>query len=199
MSTSAGGAASGSDAGGSSRVRGPRPRGRRASPGAAPMHALRGGIDLGGTKIEAIVVDKANKVLGSARHPTPTTGTPADVAKQMAAAMTEAASAAADQHAGAGRDRRRLARHDRRRGRHRHQRPQPAGLGRNLPGGPRARQGAGHPGCASATTCRSRRVVEFELGAGRPYESLIGVFWGTGMGGGLVLDWQTVARPRRRR
>ena len=30
--------------------------------------------------------------------------------------------------------------------------------------------------------------AEFHLGAGKPYESLIGVFWGTGVGGGLVLD-----------
>ena len=30
--------------------------------------------------------------------------------------------------------------------------------------------------------------AEFKLGAGRPYRSLIGVFWGTGIGGGLVLD-----------
>src|SRR6185312_17100020 len=30
--------------------------------------------------------------------------------------------------------------------------------------------------------------AEFELGAGRPYGSLLGVFWGTGVGGGLILD-----------
>ena len=30
--------------------------------------------------------------------------------------------------------------------------------------------------------------AEFKLGAGRPYQSLLGVFWGTGVGGGLVLD-----------
>jgi len=30
--------------------------------------------------------------------------------------------------------------------------------------------------------------AEFHLGAGRPYDSLIGVFWGTGVGGGIVLD-----------
>jgi glucokinase len=29
---------------------------------------------------------------------------------------------------------------------------------------------------------------EFALGAGRPYESLLGVFWGTGVGGGIILD-----------
>jgi glucokinase len=30
--------------------------------------------------------------------------------------------------------------------------------------------------------------AEFKLGAGRAYRSLIGVFWGTGVGGGLILD-----------
>ncbi|MDQ3725044.1 MAG: ROK family protein, partial [Actinomycetota bacterium] len=30
--------------------------------------------------------------------------------------------------------------------------------------------------------------AEFQLGAGREFESLLGVFWGTGVGGGLVLD-----------
>src|SRR5947209_11679401 len=29
--------------------------------------------------------------------------------------------------------------------------------------------------------------AEFHLGAGRPYQSLLGVFWGTGVGGGLIL------------
>ena len=30
--------------------------------------------------------------------------------------------------------------------------------------------------------------AEALLGAGRPYPSLLGVFWGTGVGGGIVLD-----------
>jgi glucokinase len=30
--------------------------------------------------------------------------------------------------------------------------------------------------------------AEFHLGAGKPYRSMLGVFWGTGVGGGLVLD-----------
>jgi glucokinase len=30
--------------------------------------------------------------------------------------------------------------------------------------------------------------AEFHLGAGKEFQSLIGVFWGTGVGGGLVLD-----------
>src|SRR5205085_1488186 len=30
--------------------------------------------------------------------------------------------------------------------------------------------------------------AEFELGAGQPYRSVLGVFWGTGVGGGVILD-----------
>jgi glucokinase len=30
--------------------------------------------------------------------------------------------------------------------------------------------------------------AEFKLGAGKPYKSVLGVFWGTGVGGGIVLD-----------
>ena len=54
----------------------------------------RGGIDLGGTKIQTVVVDGRWKVLGEARRPTPTTGGPEDVAEQMAGAMREAATEA---------------------------------------------------------------------------------------------------------
>ena len=55
---------------------------------------MRGGIDLGGTKIEAIVVDKENQVRGSSREPTPTDGGPAGVAAQMVKVLREAAAAA---------------------------------------------------------------------------------------------------------
>src|SRR5829696_6914620 len=54
---------------------------------------LRGGIDLGGTKIQAAVVDDEGTVLRDARHPTPTGG-PQDVANACAAALKEAAEGA---------------------------------------------------------------------------------------------------------
>src|ERR671936_1221729 len=56
--------------------------------------ANRGGVDLGGTKIQTVIVDAKNKVLGEARRPTPTSGTPADVKDAIAAALVEAADAA---------------------------------------------------------------------------------------------------------
>src|SRR5687767_9563005 len=53
-----------------------------------------GGIDLGGTKIQAVVTDDRHEVLGAARHPTPTRGGPADVALAIVGAAREAAAEA---------------------------------------------------------------------------------------------------------
>ena len=56
---------------------------------------LRGGIDLGGTKIQTVVVDAGGEVLGQSRRPTPTSGRPARTSpREMAAALREAAAEA---------------------------------------------------------------------------------------------------------
>ena len=52
-----------------------------------------GGIDLGGTKIEAAVFDEDGTLLGSARRTTPTAGGPQDVANEMGATLAQAARA----------------------------------------------------------------------------------------------------------
>jgi glucokinase len=149
--------------------------------------APRGGIDLGGTKIQAVVVDPGHAVIGQARHPTPTEGGPEDVANAMAAAMTEAASQAGvetDALAGVGVG-------------------SPGDVdpvagtvtsARNLPGWEGAFALGASLEHALGTRARLGNDVqvatdaEFELGAGREYRSLLGVFWGTGVGGGIVLD-----------
>jgi len=59
----------------------------------SPM-SIHGGIDLGGTKIQAAIVDDDHDVLGSARRATPTSGGPADVAAEMEAALRDAAASA---------------------------------------------------------------------------------------------------------
>jgi glucokinase len=148
---------------------------------------LRGGIDLGGTKIQAVVVDAGHEVLGAARHPTPTAGGPRDVADALLATMREAAS-------GAGVGTEAL-----------------AGVGIGAPGETDAAAGtvtsAGNlPGWSGTFALApalagplGTRVVlgndvqvatdaEAELGAAREFSSLLGVFWGTGVGGGIVLD-----------
>jgi glucokinase len=148
--------------------------------------AYTGGVDLGGTKIQAVILD-AGDVAGQARRPTPTTGGPAGVAAQIAEAVQEAAAQAGVEASSLD------------------------GIGIGSPG--KVDDGAGTvtgaknlPGWAG--TFNLRRALEkacgapvslgndvqvatdaeFELGAGRPYSSLLGVFWGTGVGGGIVLD-----------
>ena len=56
--------------------------------------ALRGGIDLGGTKIQAAVVGARNGVRGQARVPTPKDGGPDGVLQAMADAIRSAAAQA---------------------------------------------------------------------------------------------------------
>jgi glucokinase len=146
---------------------------------------MYGGIDLGGTKIQAAIVDDDHSVLGSARRSTPTTGGPPEIAAEMEAALRDAAKAAEMEPAalvgvGVGS-------------------PGTIDAGsvtsaRNLPGW----QGA-FPLAATLERALGCRVevgndvqvatdAEFKLGAGRLYRSLLGVFWGTGVGGGLILD-----------
>ncbi|MBS1871050.1 MAG: ROK family protein [Actinobacteria bacterium] len=151
------------------------------------MPRARGGIDLGGTKIQAVVVDADSAVLGQARHPTPTSGGPADVAAAMAAALREAAQGAGVEPAaltgvGVG---------------------SPGAIdadagsvsgARNLPGWEGTYPLAGQLGEQLGTPVSLGNDVqvatdaEVALGAGRGYRSLLGVFWGTGVGGGIVLD-----------
>jgi glucokinase len=149
--------------------------------------ALRGGIDLGGTKIQAVVLDDAGEVLGSSRQPTPTTGGPPEVAEAMVAAAREAAEQAGTETG------------------------ELAGIGVGSPGDVDARartvtsarnlpdwEGTFALGKALSDELGTRislgndvnvaTTAEFQLGAGRPYSSLLGVFWGTGVGGGVVLN-----------
>jgi glucokinase len=147
----------------------------------------RGGIDLGGTKIQTAVVNGRWQVLGEARRPTPTSGGPSDVAEQMAEAMREAAQAAnletsalAAVGVGSPGDV--------------NERTGSVSQARNLPGWDGTFKLGPWLGKKLGTTVKVGNDVqvateaEFHLGAGRPYKSLVGVFWGTGVGGGLILD-----------
>ena len=145
--------------------------------------SLLGGIDLGGTKIQAVVVGERFEVLGDARVPTPTSGGPQDVADAMAAALRQAADGHGD--------------------------PDAIGIGspgvidedagtvssaRNLPDwegsfplGPALQEAVGAP-VALGNDVNVATDAEFQLGAAREFASLLGVFWGTGVGGGIILD-----------
>jgi glucokinase len=148
---------------------------------------LRGGIDLGGTKIQTVIVDSGGKAQGEARRPTPTRGSPADVAKAMADALREAAVAAgikpeALQGVGVGSP-----------GEANGKTGIVSGA-RNLPGwegsfplGETLSQALGTE-VRIGNDVQVATEAEFHLGAGREFRSLIGVFWGTGVGGGIILD-----------
>ncbi len=152
------------------------------------MSVTYGGIDLGGTKIQAIVLDaQSGKVLGQARSSTPLEGGPQAIVKAMAETLQEAAED----------------------GKVPLERLSAVGVG--SPGDVDAQTGTveharnlsewedAFPLAAAlservgAKTCVGNDVdvatlAEFELGAGREANSLLGVFWGTGVGGGIVLD-----------
>ena len=149
---------------------------------------MRGGLDLGGTKIQAVVVDEDFRVLGKSRRPTPGEGGPPAVADALAAALTDAA-AEAGVDAGA-----------------------LEGVGLGSPGAVDARAGTvaearnipdwgegAYPLAAALGERLGARVAlgndvqvgvdaEYALGAAKDSPSLLGVFWGTGVGGGIILD-----------
>jgi glucokinase len=148
---------------------------------------LRGGIDLGGTKIQAVVVNAEGGPRGDARRPTPTEGGPTDVARAMEDALREAASAAGVKP------------------------EELAGVGVGSPGDADGKTGVvsgarnlpGWEGSFALGEALSEALGaevrigndvqvavegEYELGAGKEFGSLLGVWWGTGVGGGIILD-----------
>jgi glucokinase len=146
---------------------------------------MRGGIDLGGTKIQAVIVE-AGEVRGQQRLPTPAEGGPADVAEQIVAALRGAATDAGVEPGslcaiGVG---------------------SPGNVdavtgvvsgARNLPGWEGSFPLAEHVSSALGPPVTVGNDVdvavraEVRLGAARPYRSALGVWWGTGVGGAVVI------------
>jgi glucokinase len=148
---------------------------------------MRGGIDLGGTKIQAVIVDSRSKVHGEARLPTPSKGGPPDVVAAMVEALAQAARSAGLEVG------------------------ELSGVGVGSPGavdseagtvsGARNLPGWGDEPYPMGSALEERTGVsvtlgndvqvgvdaEFALGAARDHDSLLGVFWGTGVGGGIIL------------
>lgn len=146
-----------------------------------------GGLDLGGTKIQAVLVDEQGTVLARARRATPQQGGPPVIVEELAATLQDAARTLGLEASAL------------------------AGVGVGCPGAVNAADGtllhAGNlPGWTEPYAlgpALSERVkvpvflgndvqvavaAEFRCGAGRPYRSLLGVWWGTGVGGGLILN-----------
>jgi glucokinase len=148
---------------------------------------MRAGVDLGGTKIQAIVAGEGAEVVGSARRATPQHGGAVAVAAEIATTVHESL-AAADVALG-----------------------DLAGVGIGAPGsidpaagvvvevanidgwdepyplGPEVGRELGIP-VVVGNDVNVAVDAERRFGAGRGFESFLGVFWGTGIGGGLVVD-----------
>jgi glucokinase len=153
---------------------------------------LRGGLDLGGTKIEAVIVDDEYRVVAQARRPTPTSGGPPAVVEELAAAIGAAAATTDVQPV------------------------ELAGVGvgspgvvdpaagtvaraKNLPDWEEAFPLADKLGEALGVPVRLGNDVavaveaEAALGSGREHRSFLGLWWGTGVGGAIFVNgarWQ---------
>jgi glucokinase len=152
----------------------------------AAMAKVTAGVDLGGTKIQTVVLD-GRKVMGSTRVLTPQTG-----AQDVMASIADTVKLSLDQ---AGSSIKEL---------------QGVGIGTpgeidaddgvvslaaNVPGftgrvelGPTVSKALGKVPVRIDNDVRVAILGEFRRGAGRPYRNFLGVFVGTGVGGGLVLE-----------
>ncbi len=148
---------------------------------------MRVGVDLGGTKIQAVAIRRGAEVDGAARRETPTIGGPEAVAVEMAKAARAAIAAAGGEPADV------------------------RGVGVGAPGAIDAATGtvmqvANIDGWLEPFALGPALSAELEVpvsvsndvsvaveaerryGAGRGVSSFLGVFWGTGVGGGIVVD-----------
>ncbi len=153
----------------------------------AAVTRMRGGLDLGGTKIQAVVTDGEATVLGKARRETPQLGGPEAVVFELAEALRQALDEAGVEPMGL------------------------AAVGVGAPGSIDTASGTVTQvaniegwdlpfplGPALADELgRTVRIgndvnvaveAERRFGAGREFQSFLGVFWGTGVGGGIVMD-----------
>ncbi|HEX9377588.1 MAG TPA: ROK family protein [Actinomycetota bacterium] len=151
------------------------------------MAKLTAGVDLGGTKIQSVILGN-RAVVGNARVPTPQTGAP-----DVVAAIVGTVKAALEQAGGTVKE---LAgvgigtpgEIDAERGE--------VSLASNVPGfvdppvplGPQVSRGLSRVPVHIDNDVRVAILGEFTRGAGRPYRNLLGVFVGTGVGGGLILE-----------
>ena len=157
----------------------------------SPRKNAWGGVDLGGSKIQTVIVTREGDVLAEQRAETPTKGGPEAITAAMAQTLTAAAEQAG------------------------YETDSLSGVGAGSPGQVDASAGtvaqAGNLSdwvkpfelAAALTDALGAKVqlgndvqvatrAEAQLGAGRGYDSMLGVFWGSGVGGGIVLegrDW----------
>lgn len=150
------------------------------------MAGVTAGVDLGGTKIQSAVLG-SRKVIGTARALTPQSGA-ADVVEAIAStvrtAMEEAGATPADLSVvGIGSP----GEIDAATGVVSHS-PNVPGFQESVELGNLVSERLGGVRVTIDNDVRVAILGEFRRGAGRPYKNLLGVFVGTGVGGGLILE-----------
>ena len=148
---------------------------------------LRAGVDLGGTKIQVAIITPDGEVAGQCRVPTPQDAGSAGVLDAIAQSVRDALT---DAHAtttdligvGVGAP----GQIDRTAGTVSHAGNLPDWSG-TVAVGSALREALGVP-VEIANDVQVGVMAESRLGAGRPYASMLGVFCGTGVGGGIVID-----------
>jgi glucokinase len=147
---------------------------------------LTAGVDLGGTKIQTVVLRRGT-VVGQSRVPTPQTGRPGEVITAIAGTIRDSLGQAGRpgslQRIGIGTP----GEIDAASG--------VVSLAANVPGfsgrvplGPRLSKAMDGTDVVIDNDVRVAVLGEHSRGAGRPYANMLGVWVGTGVGGGLILD-----------
>jgi glucokinase len=153
---------------------------------ASATPTLTAGVDLGGTKIQTVVVAD-EQVVGQARHPTPRTNAKdvmAEIVTTIQLSLEAAGKTPADLKAiGVGTP----GSVDAATG-HVSQSSNVPGFMDDVPLGPTISSALGGVAVTVDNDVRVAVMGEFHRGAGRPYKNLLGVFMGTGVGGGIIID-----------
>jgi glucokinase len=154
--------------------------------GSDTMTEVTAGVDLGGTKIQTVVVSERT-VVGRSRNATPKTGAGDVIASIVAgirAALDEAGTSGSDLRAiGIGTP----GSVDRTTG-HVSKASNVSGFMDDVPLGPTVSAAFDGVRVIVDNDVRAAVMGEYRRGAGRPYRNLLGVFVGTGVGGGLILE-----------
>ena len=148
------------------------------------LDGLVAGVDLGGTKIQTIVVH-GDEIVGQAREPTPEDGADAVVASVLEtirvaldASGAEPSSLRAVGVGAPGRAHEGVISRS----------PNIPGMHDPFPLGPRISEALGGVPVEVDNDVSVAMRGEVERGAGRSFSSMFGVFVGTGVGGGIVMD-----------
>lgn len=146
---------------------------------------LRAGVDLGGTKIQVAIVDPEGNVVGQCRIPTPQDSSESVIGAMVNAVRTAMSDSNLDMSEllGVGVGSPGQIDHDA--GTVSHAGNLPDWLGTVPVAGP-LREALNVP-IELANDVQVGVMAESKLGAGRPYTSMLGIFCGTGVGGGIVI------------